>query len=184
MDMLPSPSVPGVTTGASDSADGRRHRAPSKVSYRQHAAIGLLFALFAVVELWTPIAHGGYFSPTDIGQLWAVTRTAAGPPSPKNALQSDVYVDFDPFLHYDVAQVTSGHFPSWNPYNGNGQPFFADDQTIVLSPFTLPFYVLGFKLALIAAALARLWLRVAAGKTCKVNDPKALWTSPREQERR
>jgi hypothetical protein len=121
--------------------------------------VAALFLAFAVVELWTPIVHGGYFLPGDLGQVTSMTRVGGGATlAPQNRLPSDVYVDFGPFLHFDAAQVGAGHFPTWNPYNGNGQPYFADDQTVVASPFTLPFYFLNFRLALIAAALARLWL--------------------------
>ena len=135
---------------------------PPKVSirllYRHKVLVACLFAVFGVIELWSPIAHGTYLLPSDIGQRWPITNVASQPPVARNPLQTDVYVDFGPFLHFDVANVTHGQLPLWNPYDGNGEPYLADDQTVVLSPFTLPFYVLGLRWALIASALARLWL--------------------------
>lgn len=124
----------------------------------RHAFAALLFLVFAVVELWTPIVHGGYYLPADIGQLFSLTHVHGQPSTPKNAVLSDVYVAFGPILHYDVAQVSQGHLPTWNANNGNGQPYFADNQTVVVSPFTFPFYFLSFRIALIVAALARLWM--------------------------
>jgi len=102
--------------------------------------------------------HGEWYFPGDLGQLFPITRVASHPVAAHNALESDAYVDFGPFLHFDVQQVQAGHLPSWNPYNGNGQPFLADLQTGVFSPFSVFFYVLGFRLALLASAMARLWM--------------------------
>lgn len=131
---------------------------PARRATANHLAAALFFAGIAVAELWTPLVHGGVFGPADIGQAWVVTRVPGQPVAARNALQTDVYVDFLPFLHYDVAQVRAGHLPTWNPLDGNGLPYLADNQTVVLSPFTSFFYVLPFRLALLAAALARLWL--------------------------
>jgi len=132
--------------------DARRRRR------RIHVAVAILFFGFSLAELWTPIVHGSYFMPGDIGQDWPLTHVAGGPHHPRTPSESDVYDDFGPFLRYDISQFDAGHLATWNPYNGNGQPYLADAQTVVLSPFTLPFYFLSFRLALIVAALARLWL--------------------------
>ena len=111
-----------------------------------------------MVELWTPLVHGQWFLPSDIGQSFALTKVASGPKTPHNTLTGDVYEGLVPFLHFDVAQVRSGHIPAWNPYNGNGQPFAANGQSAVFSPYTGLYYLLGMRLALLAAALAKLWL--------------------------
>ena len=91
--------------------------------------IALLFAVLGVIELWSPIVHGTYFLPGDFGQAWAITKVAHGPKVPANSLESDVYDAFAPFVHYDVAQENDGHLATWNPYDGNGQPYLADAQT-------------------------------------------------------
>jgi|NGEPerStandDraft_6_1074524.scaffolds.fasta_scaffold51431_2 hypothetical protein len=124
---------------------------------RRQLAGAALFLVLAVIELWTPITHGGVFMASDLGQLWPITH-APGPALPVNSLESDVYTQLMPFMHFALAQVRAGHLPTWNPYSGNGQPFLANYQSAVFSPFTAPFYMAGFRLALIISALARLWL--------------------------
>jgi hypothetical protein len=125
---------------------------------RRQAAVAALFLALALVELWTPIVHGGFYMASDLGQIWALTHTAPGSATPANSLVSDVYTQLMPFLHFSVSQVRAGHLPTWNPYNGNGQPFLANFQSALFSPFTALFYVFPFGAALILSALARLWL--------------------------
>lgn len=120
--------------------------------------MAVLFAAFAVVELWTPIAHGGWFIPADDGQGWPITRVADLPASPHNGLTGDVYEGLGPFLHYDLSQVRAGQLPTWNPLDGNGGPYLANGQSAVLSPYTGLYYLFGMRLGLLAAALAKLWL--------------------------
>jgi Bacterial membrane protein YfhO len=139
-------------------AEHRRWRSAVPPFARRRLLVAFLFLGLAVVELWSPIVHGGWNLPSDLGQLYPLTRAPNRSPRAKNPLQSDVYFDFAPFLHLDVEQARAGHLATWNPYNGNGQPYLADNQTVVLSPFTFIFYAVGFRLALLAAALARLWL--------------------------
>jgi hypothetical protein len=131
---------------------GRRGRRGRK------ALIAVLFLIFGVVELWSPIVHSGWYLPSDIGQLFSLTHIPGHPPTPKNTLTSDVYVMIAPFLHFDLQQVGAGHLPTWSDTQGNGLPLLANGQSVVFSPFTLFFYLLPFRLALIAAALARLWV--------------------------
>ena len=54
----------------------------------------------------------------------------------------------------------AGNSVLWNPLEGCGQPFFAAWRTRALSPFTLPFYLLPFGVALQMSALLKL---LAAG---------------------
>ncbi|MHB8681198.1 MAG: YfhO family protein [Acidimicrobiales bacterium] len=150
---------------------GRRGRGTLRPSRAAHARrspevrlthrrllVAVLFAAFAVVELWTPLVHGQWLLPGDDGQAWLLTHVAKGPAAPHNGLTGDVYEGLAPFLHYDVASVRSGSVPTWNPANGNGQPFLANGQSAVFSPFTSVYYVFGIRIALLASALAKLWL--------------------------
>jgi len=59
-------------------------------------------------------------------------------------LLSDAAVVFYPFLHFAREAIRSAHFPSWAPAMGGGRPFFAAFQSAVLSPFTIPDYLLPF----------------------------------------
>jgi hypothetical protein len=133
-------------------------RATWKGRTTRRALIALVFVVFGVVELWSPIVHGGWYVPSDIGQLFTLTRVAGHPLKPQNTLPSDVYVQLAPFLHFSVQQIASGHLPTWSDTQGNGLPFLANAQSVVFSPFTVFFYLLSFRVALIMAALARLWI--------------------------
>jgi hypothetical protein len=125
---------------------------------RRRLAVAVVFLFLAGLELWSPIVEGRWYVASDIGQLAPLTRNPSQPSRASNALQSDVYSEIAPFLANDVRSVRSGRLPTWNPHNGNGQPYLANYQSAVFSPFTWFFYVLSFRLALVAAALARLWL--------------------------
>jgi hypothetical protein len=59
-------------------------------------------------------------------------------------LLSDAAVVFYPFLHFARDAIRAGHFPAWAPPMGGGRPLFAAFQSAVLSPFTIPNYLLPF----------------------------------------
>jgi len=62
---------------------------------------------------------------------------------------------------FAARQVTLGIAPLWNPHLFCGQPFLADPQTAVLSPFTLPFYLLPLVPAFVTAILLKQTLLAA-----------------------
>ena len=47
-----------------------------------------------------------------------------------------------PWLEYTRERLPES--PLWNPYVGGGRPHFANTQSAVLSPFSLPAYLLPF----------------------------------------
>src|SRR5205085_8103809 len=53
--------------------------------------------------------------------------------------------------------IRSGHIPFWNPYNGGGVPHLANYQSALFSLYSIPFYILGFKQALIVSAFLKLF---------------------------
>lgn len=120
--------------------------------------MAVVFALFVLVELWSPIVHGGWFMPGDIGQMWTITRLAGVPVQPHNGLPGDVYQGLVPYLRFDISHIQAGHLPLWNPYDGNGQPFLANGQSAVFSPFTAVYYVFGLRIGLVLVAALKLWL--------------------------
>lgn len=72
-----------------------------------------------------------------------------------NQQLSDPVVEFVPWLEFSKSELAQGRFPLWNPHNGCGVPHWANFQSAVLSPFSLPFYVLQLKWALLASAFAK-----------------------------
>jgi hypothetical protein len=129
---------------------------PVRADRRRVLLAAGVFLVFALVELWTPVVHGGWYFPGDDGQYWTLTKVGISPP--QNGLTGDVYEGLVPFLGTDVAALRAGHLPTWNPANGNGQPFLANGQSAVLSPFTLLYAVVGLHVGLVIAALAKLWM--------------------------
>jgi hypothetical protein len=73
-----------------------------------------------------------------------------------------------PTKHYIAEELSQGHFPQWNPYNGLGVPILAGAIDAVEHPFTLLLAALPFELAfklwgllsyLLAALGAYAWAR-------------------------
>lgn len=117
---------------------------------------GLLLSALLVVFLWEPLTGGGYYTGVDILQHFPMFMVQP-PHSPKNNLIGDTVLVMFPAASWNVEEVRQGRFPLWNPYNGWGVPHFAGFQSGVFSPYTLPYYVMSFRHALIAAAFLKLF---------------------------
>lgn len=106
---------------------------------------------------WTPISryHEVHYSAADLTQAMSLTRIQPGH-RPGNQLQSDAVTQMQPWLLFNRQELAAGRFPLWNPLNAAGAPHFANYQSAVLSPFSVPFYVLDFKLALLVSAALKL----------------------------
>ncbi len=76
---------------------------------------------------------------------------------PWNRLMGDPSVEIVPWLLFDREMVRHGQLPLWNPYNGGGVPHLAKYSSAVFSPFTVPFYVLPIRLALLVAPFLKLF---------------------------
>lgn len=61
---------------------------------------------------------------------------------PNKAQYFDVLRQLYPWKMFAVAQIKKGEFPLWNPHNFSGSPFFANNQSAVLNPFNVVFFVL------------------------------------------
>lgn len=117
----------------------------------------LVYALLIGLFLSTPLSRYGevHYSSADLMQDFGLTRVE-GVKRPGNPLQSDAVTQMQPWLMFNRAELAEGRFPLWNPHNGAGCPHFANYQSAVVSPFSVPFYVLGFKAALLASAALKL----------------------------
>ncbi|HVS10244.1 MAG TPA: YfhO family protein [Planctomycetota bacterium] len=133
-----------------------RERAPAPLPSSLQGA--LLIALLALAFLWAPISRHGdsYYTTVDLLQSGSLLQVDPGH-EPGNLLLSDPVVQMLPWLAFNRSELARGRMPLWNPYNGCGAPHLANAQSAVLSPFSLPFYVLGVREALIAAAFLKLF---------------------------
>lgn len=98
-----------------------------------------------------------HYTSADVTQVSALTRVEARH-VPHNQELSDPVVEMLPWLLHDRAEIAEGRFPLWNDANGCGQPLFANAQSAVLSPFSLPYYFLSLRAALLLAPAAKLML--------------------------
>ena len=60
---------------------------------------------------------------------------------PNKAQYFDVIRQMYPWKVFAVQEIRAGRFPLWNPYNFSGMPLFANNQSSVLNPFNLLFYI-------------------------------------------
>lgn len=77
-------------------------------------------------------------------------------PRPHNVLQGDGALMFIPFRHYFYDQLHDHRFPLWNPYSYGGAPFFANDQSGVLSVYNLASLPFSFAGGFLVMAILRL----------------------------
>jgi hypothetical protein len=121
------------------------------------------YVLLAVIFFWPGFLPGHTVSAADY--LWNAAPWDTARPSgvPTQSLHPLVFgsnpqlVDsitvFEPFLQYSASQLP--HIPLWNPYIMGGAPYLADMQSALLSPFSLPAYILPFWLSLSVIALLK-----------------------------
>lgn len=116
----------------------------------------LFAALAAFALLLTPLSEcaDSTFSTADFLNNLPATRVDPNWRALNQQL-SDPVVEFVPWLEFSRSELAQGRFPLWNPHNGCGVPHWANFQSAVLSPFSLPFYVLPLKWALLASAFAK-----------------------------
>ncbi|MBI5365020.1 MAG: YfhO family protein [Planctomycetes bacterium] len=121
-------------------------------------AAGLVCVLL-VAFFEKPLANYAthHYTSADVTQVSALTRVE-GRHVPHNQELSDPVVEMLPWLLHDRAELAEGRFPLWNAANGCGQPLFANAQSAVLSPFSLPYYVLPLRAALLVVPAAKLLL--------------------------
>jgi Bacterial membrane protein YfhO len=121
------------------------------------AAAGL-YAVLAILLVGQGLLPGRTLSPSDY--LWTATPWSGLTPDGvrlfgANGELADAVAAFQPFTQHARAVLPS--WPLWNPDISAGRPFLADMQSGVLSPFSLPSYVLPFWFSLAVVAALKLW---------------------------
>ncbi len=74
----------------------------------------------------------------------------------QNPQQENLSLIYSPFRKFDYEQLRDKHIPFWNPYIFGGAPFFADDQSAVLSVYTLIGSLFPYKDSLLVASILKL----------------------------
>ncbi len=146
----------GVSTAPS-SVRPRMVRAGRALLSSQSARAALILTGLLLVFLWTPLTQNGYYAAADLMQPWPLTNSTPPGYRPENGLIGDTVFEMLPALYLNREELRAGHLPVWNPYNAYGAPHLASYQSAVLSPFSLPFYLLSFRAALIVAVFLKLF---------------------------
>jgi Bacterial membrane protein YfhO len=124
----------------------------------EHLRAAAVLALMLLCFLWTPIRRHGdaYLSAADLLQDFSLLKVEPGHVS-GNALLSDSVTEMQPWREFTRDELAAGRFPLWNPLNGTGCPHFANYQSAVASPFSIPYYLFDTRTALIAVSFLKLF---------------------------
>ena len=119
----------------------------------------LVLAILVAAFLYKPLAYiqTHHYLAADVTQNQSLTNQVPGHRS-GNQLISDPVVEMVPWLLFNREELGAGRLPVWNPYNACGVPHLANYQSSVFSPFSLPFYLMRLKFALLLTAGCKLYL--------------------------
>lgn len=131
----------------------------ARVFASQHLHGALALFLLTIAFLWTPIANYDdvFYSSADLLQDFSLTRVTPHYEA-KNKLMSDEITEMQPWSLFNRDELLSGRLPIWNTWNGAGCPHVGNYQSAVFSPYTLPFYVLDTKAALLTSSFLKIYL--------------------------
>ena len=124
----------------------------------EHLHAAALLALMLAAFFWTPISRypEAHLSAADLLQDFSLLKVETGHVS-GNALLSDSVTEMKPWRMFNRDELAAGRFPLWNPLNGTGCPHFANYQSAVVSPYSIPYYLFDVKTALIAVSFLKLF---------------------------
>lgn len=151
----------GVVGGRERSpASARLAGAADWLRSHEHVAAGLLLGLLTLVYLWPVLIGGNVLSPRAILFSYAPWRAAAAADWPErtNWILGDIVMSHYPFHLMVRDMLHDGVFPAWSQHAYAGVPFFANPQTLVLSPFALPIWILPLEFGIGLSAALKLWV--------------------------
>lgn len=139
--------------------EGRGSARLRALAMRESWMAAALFALFVLAYLWPVLLGGKMLSP--LASLYGSVPWKGLAPRDVheylNPLLADVPTADYPWRLLARELIREGTFPAWNPHVFAGIPFFANPQTMVLSPFSLPLWLLPLHYAVGLAAALVLW---------------------------
>jgi hypothetical protein len=126
---------------------------------RTSLAAAAVYAILALAMFGQGLLPGRVLSASD--RLWtAVPWSAAAPPLSRpfasNFELGDSVVVFEPFVEHTRESLP--HLPLWNPYVMAGRPFLANGQSAVLSPFSVPSYLVPRRVSFAAVAMLKVFV--------------------------
>jgi hypothetical protein len=150
-----SPSAPAAARGT----DGRLARWARWWVARPTLCAAAVYAVLSLIMVGQGLLPGWTLSSSD--GLWTATPwTAAVPDGVRiygsNFELADAVAVFQPFFQY--SRDAFPDIPLWNPHIMAGRPYLADAQSAVLSPFSVPAYVLPLWKALGVMAALKLFV--------------------------
>ena len=116
--------------------------------------LGVLVFLFFLPDILRPNA---VYAPADmiyLSQPWRAQSSTM----PHNVLQGDGALMFIPFRAFYYNQIHEHRFPLWNPYIYGGAPFFANDQSGVLSIYNLVSLPFSFARGFLVMSILRIFV--------------------------
>jgi hypothetical protein len=159
--MARSVPIADAAAPASSGADGVARPAGRGAWLRSHpaAAAALVYALLTVVLYGPALVPGHTLSASDF--LWSAAPWAADRPADVEFLGSnlelvDYSTNLQPWLRYTRERLPD--MPLWNPFISGGRPHFANAQSAVFSPLSLPAYVLPFWWSLGVIAVMKVFI--------------------------
>jgi len=133
----------------------------SRMGWPEVVSAALLLAVLLVIFFWPAILAGRALLPTDlIFQLDPLWQPLApeGFAFPGNQLLSDQVYQFYPWKRYAMLSLAAGRVPLWNPFINGGQPFLANGQSALFSPFNVLSYLVPVPTSFIVAVGLRLFV--------------------------
>lgn len=114
--------------------------------------MGLLIGIFFSGDIFS---HNKVFAPLDLVYSYHPWGDYQLKPF-QNFQQVDALVLYIPWRYYSYHELRRGLFPFYNPYEYGGLPFFANDQSAVLSPYNLIGLLFHFKTGFLIIAILKL----------------------------
>ena len=127
---------------------------------RPTLAAAVIYAALALVFAGQGLLPGRTLTNADMlwsGAPWSTQTPPGVRYGGANFELADTTTVFLPFFSY-AKRTMPGEIPLWNPYIMGGRPFLANAQSALLSPFTMPLYLLGFWKWLAVSAMLKLFV--------------------------
>jgi hypothetical protein len=118
----------------------------------------LLLTLELIIFFSSPLLNiaDHYYSASDLTQIYSLTKVTSGHVVGQ-VIFGDPVIAFQPWLIFNRDSFWSGQIPLWNPNNASGAPQLGNFQSAVFSIYSLPFYLLTFRQALLVSAFMKLF---------------------------